>query len=137
MDLFWLLSQGHVLLFADDLLVLPKRRKGQPPAPAQATGGSKAKRKRKKRKSHKARHRSPAKLVRQIKRLIRVVLGKQLGSRQSSQHRIIVLVEQLEIILAEPGGWKLARVFRSTGSAKQNAATGQHRNLKCPVWADH
>jgi len=29
-DLFWLLSQGHVLLFSDDTLVLPKRRAQQP-----------------------------------------------------------------------------------------------------------
>jgi hypothetical protein len=33
-DLFWLLSQGHLLLFADDTLILPQRRKAEPAAPA-------------------------------------------------------------------------------------------------------
>lgn len=33
-DLFWLLSQGHLLLFADDSLILPQRRKAEPTAPA-------------------------------------------------------------------------------------------------------
>ena len=28
-DLFWLLSQGHLLLFADDTLILPLRRKAE------------------------------------------------------------------------------------------------------------
>lgn len=29
-DLYWLLSQGHLLLFADDTLILPLRRKAEP-----------------------------------------------------------------------------------------------------------
>jgi hypothetical protein len=33
-DLYWLLSQGHLLLFADDTLILPLRRKAEAPAPA-------------------------------------------------------------------------------------------------------
>jgi hypothetical protein len=32
-DLYWLLSQGHLLLFADDTLILPQKRKAEP-APA-------------------------------------------------------------------------------------------------------
>ncbi|MEM1085133.1 MAG: hypothetical protein AAGI48_13555 [Verrucomicrobiota bacterium] len=65
-DMFWLLTQGHLLLFADDNLVLPKRRKQTAAEPSE--GGAKKKRKRKKkpRKVFKARHQSPAKLIRRI-----------------------------------------------------------------------
>jgi hypothetical protein len=41
-DLFWLLSQGHLLLFADDTLILPLRRKAEP-APAKKEKTSTAK----------------------------------------------------------------------------------------------
>ena len=60
-DLFWLLTQGHVLLFADDRMIMPERRQGSPaPAPAasvEAPAPAKKKRKRKpkKRKPRKAR----------------------------------------------------------------------------------
>lgn len=70
-DLFWLLTQGHVLLFSDDTLVLPKRRKPQGDAPAaDSPAPSKRKRKKKqKRKTWKARHPSRAKTIRLISRM--------------------------------------------------------------------
>ncbi|WP_193213992.1 hypothetical protein [Luteolibacter marinus] len=72
-DLFWLLTQGHVLLFADDLLVLPKRRAPQgaaAAAPAAAKGAKKKKRK-KRRKGRRRRvtFENPAKMVRTISRM--------------------------------------------------------------------
>lgn len=75
-DLFWLLTQGHVLLFADDSLVLPKRRtpQGSPAAKDAKTPAAKAakKKKRKKRKRSRKPHltvQSPAKLIRSICRM--------------------------------------------------------------------
>ena len=71
-DLFWLLTQGHVLLFADDSMVLPKRSKqgGSPQPPAEgAKKPKKRKRKKRKRTSFKARRPSHAKLISQISRM--------------------------------------------------------------------
>jgi hypothetical protein len=68
-DMFWLLTQGHLLLFADDMLVLPKRRAQTAPAKAAEGTAKKRKRKKKKRKVFKARHASPAKMIRKISRL--------------------------------------------------------------------
>jgi hypothetical protein len=73
-DLFWLLTQGHVLLFADDSIILPRRRAAAAaPAPAAEAGGDKAakKKKRKKRKrnrSRKVRVVNHVKLIRTIAR---------------------------------------------------------------------
>jgi hypothetical protein len=48
-DLFWLLSQGHLLLFPNDVLVMPTRRKAEPqpakPAKEKAAAAKKAKNK--------------------------------------------------------------------------------------------
>ena len=53
-DLFWLLTQGHVLLYANDRMVMPERRQPSTPAPAAessvATPAAKKKRKRKPKK---------------------------------------------------------------------------------------
>jgi hypothetical protein len=59
-DLFWLLTQGHVLLFADDRMVMPERRQSAAaPSPvaseAPAPAKKKRKRKPKKRKPKKTR----------------------------------------------------------------------------------
>lgn len=72
-DLFWLLTQGHVLLFADDTIVLPRRR--QPAAPASTKEGeAKVAKKKKRRKRRKPRARrtkvvNHAKMVQTIKRM--------------------------------------------------------------------
>ncbi|MCW1915518.1 hypothetical protein OJ996_18170 [Luteolibacter sp. GHJ8] len=75
-DLFWLLTQGHVLLFADDSLVLPKRRTPQGSPAAKDTKApavkSAKKKKRKKRKRSRKPYltvQSPAKLIRNICRM--------------------------------------------------------------------
>ena len=75
-DLFWLLSQGHVLLFADDSLVLPRRRapQGEAGKTAQPQSVAKSAKKKKRRKRRKARRAkvtvaSPAKMVRVICRM--------------------------------------------------------------------
>ena len=75
-DLFWLLTQGHVLLFADDSLVLPRRRAPQGSAPTEATAKPAAKSaKKKKRKKRRRTRRSkivvenPAKMIRAISRM--------------------------------------------------------------------
>jgi hypothetical protein len=49
-DLFWLLSQGHVLLFADDSIVLPVKKQPLPEASAQITEKAKKPKKAKKKK---------------------------------------------------------------------------------------
>ncbi len=72
-DLFWLLTQGHVLLFADDSIVLPRRRQPAPP-PVVVEGETKVakKKRRKKRRKPRARRskvRSHAKLISEIKRM--------------------------------------------------------------------
>lgn len=99
-DMFWLLTQGHLLLFADDHLVLPKRRAQTAPAkPAEGTA-KKRKRKKKKRKIYKARHQSPAKLICKISRLkpggVRALRGKSmiLARRLERNGRIESLVEE-------------------------------------------
>lgn len=78
-DLFWLLTQGHVLLFADDTLVLPRRRAPQGSAtPAVASPAAKPAAKSAKKKKRKRRRRSrgpkvavenPAKMIRAISRM--------------------------------------------------------------------
>lgn len=68
-DLFWLLTQGHVLLFDDGKLVLPKRK---PSAAAPQAASPKAKKKKKKpaaKKGRKARFKSQGGLVRGISRM--------------------------------------------------------------------
>ncbi|MEP4078794.1 hypothetical protein [Haloferula sp.] len=99
-DMFWLLTQGHLLLFADDTLVLPKRRAQTEKAKPAEGGAKKRKRKKRKRKVYKARHRSPAKLVRKITRLkpggVRALRGKSmlLARRLEREGRIESLVEE-------------------------------------------
>ncbi len=74
-DLFWLLTQGHVLLFADDMLVLPRRRAPQAaPAGREKAPGEKPAKKKKRKKRKKARKPrvalpSQAKLIRTITRM--------------------------------------------------------------------
>src|SRR5690606_31796287 len=72
-DLFWLLTQGHVLLFADDTIVLPRRRQPAVPA-APKEGEAKVAKKKKRRKRRKPRARrtkvvNHAKMVQTIKRM--------------------------------------------------------------------
>ncbi len=73
-DLFWLLTQGHVLLFADDTLVLPRRRAPQGGAPAskEKATAAKAAKKKKKRKKRKRTRKAPTPAANQIK-LIRKI----------------------------------------------------------------
>lgn len=52
-DLFWLLTQGHVLLFSDDRMVLPERKQSATPAPAPAADGTPPAKKKRKRKPKK------------------------------------------------------------------------------------
>jgi len=75
-DLFWLLTQGHVLLFADDTLVLPRRRAPQGGAPAAKEKAPAAKAAKKKKRKKRKRTRKPkiavpghAKLIRSISRM--------------------------------------------------------------------
>lgn len=74
-DLFWLLTQGNVLLFADDTLVLPKRRTpddGKAAAAKPAAAKTAKKKKRKKRRKPRKRRvviQSPAKMIRVISRM--------------------------------------------------------------------
>jgi hypothetical protein len=62
-DLFWLLSQGHLLLFADDTLILPLRRKAEPapakPGKASATTAEAATKEAKSRKRKPRKRRKP------------------------------------------------------------------------------
>lgn len=72
-DLFWLLTQGHVLLFADDSLVLPRRRAPQGGAAAKDKApATKAAKKKKKRKKRKRTRKAPTPAANQIK-LIRKI----------------------------------------------------------------
>ncbi|MGB6219962.1 hypothetical protein [Haloferula sp.] len=99
-DMFWLLTQGHLLLFSDDTLVLPKRRAQPPQAKPAAGGAKKRKRKKKKRKVFKARHISPGKITRKISRLkpggVRVLRGKSklIARRLVRLGRIESMVEE-------------------------------------------
>lgn len=62
-DLFWLLTQGHLLLFADDRMVLPERRQAAETAPrTPAAKPEKASSEKKKRK-RKSKKRKPKKRV--------------------------------------------------------------------------
>ena len=105
-DLFWLLTQGHVLLFADDKLVLPKRRAagtadGQPKKQAKGSGskhpqtGDEAqskpgKRKRKKRrKSRRAQVKSHAKPIRRISKMNPGAIKTLKGSDKIWARRLI------------------------------------------------
>lgn len=68
-DLFWLLTQGHVLLFSDDKLVLPKRRAQAAPKAA-ATEAKRPKKKRKRaKKSRKPVARPKAVPLRRLKEM--------------------------------------------------------------------
>ncbi|WP_367874366.1 hypothetical protein [Luteolibacter sp. Populi] len=81
-DLFWLLTQGHVLLFSDDTIVLPRRRAPQggggaaTGAPAKdkaplATKSAKKKKRKKRKRNRKPQLtvQSPAKMIRVITRM--------------------------------------------------------------------
>lgn len=102
-DLFWLLTQGHVLLFADDALVLPKRSRQGTGKPQSAEAGPKAKkkkRKKRKRTSFRAKRPSHAKVVRSITRMnhgqLKRLRGKSLlwGRRLARRERITALLEE-------------------------------------------
>jgi hypothetical protein len=103
-DLFWLLTQGHVLLFADDSLVLPRRRAPQGgAAPAAAKPAKKKKKKsRKRRRSRgpKVVVESPAKMIRTISRMkpsrLKLLRGPALlwRRRLEKRGRIASLVEE-------------------------------------------
>jgi hypothetical protein len=105
-DLFWLLTQGHVLLFADDTLVLPRRRSPQGDAPAAtkapAAKAAKKKKKKRKRKPRAAKVTLPghAKTVRLITRMspgkLRTLRGPELlwRRRLEKRGRIASLVEE-------------------------------------------
>ena len=108
-DLFWLLTQGHVLLFADDSLVLPRRRSPQgSAAPAAAAAAAKPATKSTKKKKRKRRRRSrgpkvavenPAKMIRAITRMkpsrLKLLRGPALiwKRRLEKRGRIASLVE--------------------------------------------
>ena len=99
-DLFWLLTQGHVLLFADDTLVLPRRRapQGDKPGAATKAGAPAVKAAKKKKKKRKRKSRGPkvavpshAKTVRTISRLspgkLRTLRGPDLLWRRRLEKR--------------------------------------------------
>lgn len=102
-DLFWLLTQGHVLLFADDLLVLPKRNQGaaakKTAAAVPETGSKKKRRRKKRRRTFKARRHGPAKMIRGITRMsasqVRTLRGpaRIWGRRLARRDRIESLLE--------------------------------------------
>jgi len=100
-DLFWLLTQGHVLLFADDALVLPKRSRqgGDQKAPAAPAKKAKKRKRKKKRASFKARRPSHAKLISQVSRMkhgqLRSLRGKSRlwGRRLARRDKILSLQE--------------------------------------------
>ncbi|MCW1883415.1 hypothetical protein OKA04_01660 [Luteolibacter flavescens] len=108
-DLFWLLTQGHVLLFADDSLVLPRRRapqgtkqSGTATAKAPATKSAKKKRKKRKRKARAPMVAVPthAKTVRTISRMsvgkVRMLRGPEMLWRRRlvKRGKIASLVEE-------------------------------------------
>lgn len=106
-DLFWLLTQGHVLLFADDTLVLPRRRapQGDKPAAVKAPAAKAAKKKKRKKRTRKPRRPKVAvpghaKTVRTIARMspgkLRTLRGPDLLWRRRLEKRgkIAALVEE-------------------------------------------
>lgn len=103
-DLFWLLTQGHVLLFADDSVVLPRRRAPQGAAAAKPEGKAAKKKKKKSRKRRRSRSpkvvvESPAKMIRTISRMkpsrLKLLRGPALlwRRRLEKRGRIASLVE--------------------------------------------
>lgn len=86
-DLYWLLSQGHLLLFADDTLILPQRKKNEP-ATAQKPAKEKkepTERKRKNRKPRKPRLLAIQKRVADLPPLLRKRLH---GFDRTIAHRL-------------------------------------------------
>lgn len=108
-DLFWLLTQGHVLLFADGTLVLPKRRHpgaGETAVGAKEPAGKEGKKRKKARKPKKKRatkDRLPkvpphAGTVRKISRLRAGALRKLRG-REQIWGRRLARRERIESLL--------------------------------------
>jgi hypothetical protein len=107
-DLFWLLTQGHVLLFADDTLVLPRRRSPQgtaAPAAVAARPATKSAKKKKRKKRRRSRGpkvvvENPAKMIRAITRMsptrLKTLRGPALiwKRRLEKRGRIASLVEE-------------------------------------------
>ncbi len=106
-DLFWLLTQGHILLFADDTLVLPRRRAPQgaaAPAPAAKPAAKSAKKKKRKKRRRsrgpKVVVENPAKMIRAISRMkpsrLKLLRGPALiwKRRLEKRGRIASLVEE-------------------------------------------
>ena len=109
-DLFWLLTQGHVLLFADDSLILPRRRAPQNGAAKSGTAAdakpavkaAKKKKRKKRRKSRRAKVSvaSPAKMIRAISRMnpgaLKTLRGPAMiwRRRLEKRGRIASLVEE-------------------------------------------
>jgi len=104
-DLFWLLTQGHVLLFADDSVVLPRRRAPQGTAAAPAAAKPAKKKKKKSRKRRRSRGpkvavESPAKMIRAISRMkpsrLKLLRGPALlwRRRLEKRGRIASLMEE-------------------------------------------
>lgn len=105
-DLFWLLTQGHVLLFADDSVVLPRRRAPQggaaaaAPKPAAKVAKKKKRRKRRRARGPKVAVESPAKMIRAISRMkpsrLKLLRGPALlwRRRLEKRGRIASLVEE-------------------------------------------
>ncbi len=108
-DLFWLLTQGHVLLFADDSLILPRRRAPQGEGAKSGAGAAKPAVKAAKRKKRKKRRKSrrpkvsvasPAKMIRAISRMkpgaLKTLRGPAMiwRRRLEKRGRIASLVEE-------------------------------------------
>jgi hypothetical protein len=109
-DLFWLLTQGHILLFADDSLVLPRRRAPQgsaasaSPATAAKPAAKSAKKKKRKRRRRsrgpKVVVENPAKMIRAISRMkpsrLKLLRGQALiwKRRLEKRGKIASLVEE-------------------------------------------
>ncbi len=93
-DLYWLLSQGHLLLFADDSLILPQRKKIEAPAKnadEQSTAEGTATKAKKPRKRNKKKRRSPNRLLLIEKRVAELppTLRKKLrGYELTLSHRL-------------------------------------------------
>ena len=106
-DLFWLLSQGHLLLFADDTLILPQRKKNdaspQKNSATEATEQSGEKTK-KPRKRNKKKRRSPNRLLAIEKRVAELppfLRRKLRGYELTISHRLR-LKAQSRIARQEP-----------------------------------